>query len=139
MNATEFQKSVELAKKFEGLSLKAYRCPAGVLTIGFGRNIQENGISKEEAELLLRNDLNRVWQEALTLFPEMESWTPNRRLAIIDMMFNLGLTKFRKFVNTIKYIKSGNWDLAAQNASKSLWYTQVGKRSKQIVKMIKEG
>ena len=46
-----------LIKKHEGLSLKPYKCTAGKLTIGYGRNIEDKGISQEEAERFLDDRL----------------------------------------------------------------------------------
>jgi lysozyme len=51
------KKEIDLLKKHEGLRLKPYRCSADKLTIGYGRNLDDVGISEEEAEMLLLNDL----------------------------------------------------------------------------------
>ena len=54
------QKGINLIKEFEGCRLKAYKCPAGVWTIGYGHtsNVKPNqSITREEAERLLREDL----------------------------------------------------------------------------------
>jgi lysozyme len=47
----------------EGMRTKPYHCTAGKLTIGVGRNIEEVGITEEEARYLLENDLGRVRDE----------------------------------------------------------------------------
>ena len=52
-------KWVELTKQFEGLRLKPYNCPSGHLTIGYGHNLEANGITLEIAEELLKTDLGR--------------------------------------------------------------------------------
>lgn len=62
------QKGINLIKEFEGCRLKAYKCPAGVWTIGYGHtsNVKPNqSITREEAERLLREDL-RMYE----VFPE---------------------------------------------------------------------
>lgn len=55
------QNGIDLIKRFEGCRLKAYRCPAGVLTIGYGHTGSDvsNGmeISQEKAENMLKMDL----------------------------------------------------------------------------------
>ena len=57
------RKGIELIKKYEGLRLTAYRCPAGVWTIGYGHTKgvkQGQKISSEEAEKLLIEDLTPI-------------------------------------------------------------------------------
>ena len=44
-------------RRHEGLRLDPYKCSEGYLTIGYGRNIETNGISEAEAEFMLMNDL----------------------------------------------------------------------------------
>lgn len=56
-------KLIEKIKRHEGLKLKPYRCTANKLTIGYGRNIDDVGISEAEAEVLLSNDLERCANE----------------------------------------------------------------------------
>ena len=51
---------VDTIKRHEGLRLKPYLCTAGKLTIGYGRNLETNGISGDEAEYLLKNDIERA-------------------------------------------------------------------------------
>ena len=57
-NVANFEQLKERIKKSEGLRLKPYKCPAGKTSIGWGRNLEDNGISKEEAEFLLNNDID---------------------------------------------------------------------------------
>ena len=47
----------------EGMKLKPYRCPAGKLTIGVGRNLEDKGLSNEEALFLLQNDIIEAVKE----------------------------------------------------------------------------
>ena len=54
------QDAMQMTKNFEGYSPHLYRCPAGYLTIGYGRNIEKRGISKEEAEFMFQNDYNNA-------------------------------------------------------------------------------
>lgn len=50
-------------KDFEGLELKPYRCTSNKLTIGLGRNLEDNGITEEEAYYLATNDLDSLMDE----------------------------------------------------------------------------
>lgn len=129
----------DLIKRHEGKRLKPYRCTAGKLTIGFGRNLEDKGITEEEAEFLLDNDIKAV----ITACRETFSWfafLDNVRAAVVaDMVFNLGLSGFLKFKDTIAAIRSRNWEGAADEMKNSAWYGQVGNRAAELVEMMRTG
>ena len=116
-------------KTHEGLELKPYldSSAVGVLTIGYGRNL-ERGITKEEAEMLLLNDLAISTKEGES-FGFFKDLTDNRQDVIIEMIFNLGLTRFKKFKKTIGYINQANHSAAADEMLNSKWAGQVGQRA----------
>ncbi len=133
----------ELAKKLiklhEGLKLKPYECPTGYITIGYGRNIQQNGISLAEAEMLLDNDIERVVKELekwLSVFNELSE---NRKAALIDMSYNLGFNKLFQFRNFLTALQKKDFNEAAKEMLDSKWAAQVGNRAKVLAKMMKEG
>lgn len=119
----------------EGITLKPYRCPAGKWTIGVGRNIEDNGISETTVRQMLDEDIDVAINAACNIFTEeyFASIHPLRQQAIINMLFNLGETRFRKFEHTIALIKMGDWKAAKLAATKSLWYTQVKGRGERVV------
>lgn len=132
-------KAVEMLKVHEGLRLKPYRCTTGRLTIGYGRNIEDCGIVKEEAEFLLIADIVRSEKELCGIFHKFNKFTNNRKAALIDMLFNLGKPRFKNFHNMIKSIKAGDWNSAAGEALDSLWAKQVGNRANEIAGMLRKG
>jgi len=121
--------------KHEGLKLKPYICPAGKLTIGVGRNIEDNGISEDEAMYLLENDIKRCENELREIFPNFDSLPENVRIALIDMDFNLGKPRFLQFKKMIAAIKEGDFKRAAEEAKNSKWCRQVGSRCEDVCKM----
>lgn len=140
-------------KNFESCSLKPYHCPAKKLTIGYGRNLDDNGISKFEAELLLENDLSDVkleLEDKLKFFHELDDIRQN---VVIEMAYNMGVPKFLNFKNTLKYLKEKDFLNASIEMLNSKWHRdfqkydlQDGKannngllRSEYLSKVMKEG
>jgi lysozyme len=128
----------ELVRKHEGLRLKVYRDTAGKLTIGYGRNLDDKGISNSEAETLLDNDLKEVYGDLETIFSKT-IWDEdiNRLAALVSMRFNLGPAGFRKFKKMIEAVRNRDWNEAANQAKDSQWYSQVGVRGQEIVDLLK--
>ncbi len=121
----------------EGLMLKPYRCPSGKLTIGVGRNLEDNGISKEEALFLLKNDLDRCHQECLRAFFWYGELDDSRQGVIQEMCFNLGLARLKTFKKMLLACEIGNYELAAHEMLSSLWARQVGKRAETLADIMK--
>ena len=120
----------------EGLELKPYRCSADKLTIGVGRNIQEVGITEAEAMVLLENDIARVAGEGTQAFDWFLGLTPIRKEAIINLVFNMGLSKFKQFKKTIAFIEAGDWERAGAELLDSNYARQVGQRSQRVANML---
>lgn len=125
----------------EGLRLKPYRCSAGKLTIGYGRNLEDKGISKEEADAMLDSDMADCIFSLYDIFKldGYENLTSNRRMVLIDMMFNLGKTRFSKFKKMIQAIKNSDFDEAAKQLLDSRYAKQLPCRSERNAKFMKEG
>lgn len=143
----------EYIKHWEGFRSKPYRCPAGKLTIGYGRNIQDNpltadeyrlifplytlseamkllydGINEQQAELLLEHQIrkNRQLLQANTWYSDI---TCVRQIVIQDMCYNLGYEGLKSFKKMIKAIKKADYQQAADEIKNSKYYNQVGKRA----------
>ena len=128
----------ELIAKHEGLRLKPYTDTVGKLTIGYGRNLDDNGISKYEAELMLVSDIEDVYRD-LSCFKWISDLNPAREAVIVDMVFNLGISRFKKFKKTIAHIAVGDYYLASIEMLDSKWAKQVGHRAIELSHMMKTG
>jgi lysozyme len=128
----------ERLRRFEGYRKHPYRCPAGYLTIGYGRNLEVKGISVDEAEMLLNNDVNETIElllnglEFFTMLPEQA------QEVLVDMTFNMGFAGVLKFKKFLEALKNKDWEKAAQEMENSLWYKQTGNRARELVKIIRE-
>ncbi len=123
----------------EGLRLKPYRCSAGKLTIGIGRNLESVGITKAEAFYLLNNDLERVELDLDRSFTWWRKMSERRQRALANMCFNLGLKTLLTFKKMLAAMEHKDFETAANEAMDSDWYRQVKDRSKRIVEMIRKG
>ena len=123
----------------EGLRLKPYRCTAGKVTIGVGRNLDDVGISREEALLLLAHDVKECEADLRRLLPSWLAYSLRRRHALIDMRLNLGPGRLRGFRRMLAAIRAGAWEAASDEAMDSKWARQVGRRAETIARMLREG
>lgn len=119
--------------------LRPYHCSANKLSIGFGRNLEARGISLNEAEYMLANDI-RDCREVLT---RDYSWFPGldqvRQAALVDLAFNLGSARLAGFVKFLAAMGRGDYERAADELVDSLWFGQVGRRGPRIVAMVRSG
>ena len=125
--------------RHEDLKLKPYLCPAGKLTIGVGRNLEAKGVSYEEADFMLLNDIGDALREVEEIFPNVDGFSENRQMALVDMAFNLGKGGLAGFEKMVEAIRLGDWEKASEEALDSLWAKQVGTRAEEDAWMIKTG
>lgn len=118
--------------KHEGLKLKPYLDTRGKLTIGIGRNLDDKGITKDEALMLLRNDIIHATSALEEMIPNYSSLSLLRQRVLIDMCINLGVRGLKKFKKFLAAIKAGNFTVAADEMMKSKWADQVGKRATRL-------
>lgn len=123
----------------EALKLKPYQCTAGALTIGVGRNLDANGISEAEALFLLDNDIARCERELDRALPWWRQMTEARQRAILDMCFNLGISRLLAFKKTLGHMQAGRYAEAADEMLDSAWARQVGKRATVLSSMVRTG
>lgn len=134
-----FSVVMEELKKEEGFRAKVYKCTAGKNTIGFGRNLDGNGITYEEAEYLLKNDIKMVDTWLNGNVPIYATLTPERQFVLIDMCFNLGFVGLLKFRKMFEAIKAGEFAKAAAEMLNSKWAVQVGPRARKLARIMETG
>lgn len=122
----------------EGLRLKPYRCTAGKLSIGVGRNLDDVGISKAEAMAMLDADLEWVRDDLDRNCPWWRRMPEPAQRALANMLFNLGWSRLSAFRNMLAALQAGDYEAAAEECLDSKWATQVGDRSRRIVNLYLE-
>ena len=91
------QRGINLIKQFEGVRLTAYKCPAGVYTIGYGhtRGVQRGmKITEEEASAYLTADLLNS-EKAVERYDSVYHWNQNEFDALVSFTFNCGAANLR--------------------------------------------
>lgn len=127
----------EMLKNDEGLKLKPYRDDVGKLTVGYGHNLDDKGISQAAAEFLLNEDISDAIHFAKT-YPWFDALDPVRQDIIVMMSFNLG-PKLSQFVKFIQALKDQDFYLASKEMLDSHWARQVKDRAIRLSKMMISG
>lgn len=125
----------------EGLRLQLYRDSLGFWTIGYGRLLDPErggGISQDEAEYLLANDLRRA-ERACESMPAYLDLSPARQAVLVEMCFNLGADGLQKFKRMFAALAEQDYELAAHQMLSSKWSGQVGARAVRLAERMKTG
>ena len=132
-----YDKISTMIKRHEGFRDKIYKDSLGNLTVGWGSFLYEGKkVSASVCERLFYADYMEACQGYESLELDLDYV---RKAVCIDMIFNLGLDGFKKFKNTITYIKAGEYEKAAENMLLSKWATQVKSRATELAEMIRTG
>ena len=102
-------------------------------------NLEDKGITKEEAEFLLMNDIISTEIVLQNLAPWYEELDQIRKEAILNMAFNMGVYGLMGFKKMIQALKEKDYDRAAVESLDSKWAMQVGPRAKELALQIKTG
>ena len=121
-----------------GRSVKKGDLIQGNLTLGVGRNLFDNPLSPSEIDFLLDNDVMSAEAACMSL-PFWAALNPNRQVAVADMIFNIGITRFLKFPKLNAALQAGNYAQAAAEVRDSLYYRQVGYRAEGIARTLETG
>ena len=122
----------------EGIRLKPYLCPAGKTTIGVGRNLDDVGITQDEAMEMLDNDIDRVKAQLAKALPWLETKSPDVQRAIANMTFQMGLGGVLKFQKMLAALQARDYNAARREALNSTWAKQTPQRAKRVTDLFKE-
>ena len=114
-------KGVSLIKSFEGCRLKAYKCPAGVWTIGYGHTVgvkEGDTITQAQADEYLRNDLAK-YEKAVLNYDSIYHFNQNQFDSLVSFTYNCG-------VGNLKNLTQSGKRTLAQISEKLLLYNKAG-------------
>lgn len=119
----------------EGFRSKPYVDTTGHLTIGYGRNLTDKGISDEVADLMLEEDIAEATAALYSTLPWVRKLSAVRQVVLIDMCFNMGLKGLLSFRNMLRYAEQGNHEKVVEHMLSSKWARQVKTRATRLAEM----
>ena len=124
--------------RHEGLKLLPYECTAGKLTLGVGRNIEDRGISKETAMQMLDEDIEICLNELMERLNYFETLPTEVQETLVNLCFNMGISRLMKFQLMLGAIEAGQYELAAKELLDSRYARQVGKRAEELADILRQ-
>ena len=121
------------------MRLKPYTDTVGKLTLGIGRNLEDKGITEQEAIFMLNNDVNYFYRQInkkLTWFKYLDGARQN---VLVNMAFNLGIAGLLTFKNMLNHCGDGHYHEAAEEMLNSKWANQVGYRAQELAEQMRTG
>ena len=132
-------KLAEQLKKHEGLKLKPYTDTVGKLTLGIGRNLEDKGITEQEALFMLNNDVDYFYSKLCQRVNWMKTLDDARQNVLVNMAFNLGIAGLMSFKKMLLACEHGNFKIAATEMLNSTWAEQVGYRANELAEQMRTG
>ena len=136
MNKT---KLAEQLKRHEGLKLKPYTDTVGKLTLGIGRNLEDKGITEQEALFMLNNDVDYFYRQLSKKLTWFKTLDDARQNVLVNMAFNLGIAGLMSFKKMLLACEHGNFKIAATEMLNSKWAEQVGYRANELAEQMRTG
>ena len=134
--------------RHEGNVAEIYLCSEGYPTFGIGHMVTEEDmehtwpvgtpVTDERILEVFKKDCQIAYTDACTLVLNFAGQAPDAQRVLVNMAFNLGRNRLSKFKNMLKYVNEGNYLMAANEMINSKWYGQVGRRSAELVDMMKD-
>lgn len=131
------QKLKSLLVQHESYKQFVYTDSTGHLTVGIGRNLTDRGISTTEALYLLDDDVLYFTNKLNHYLPFFSDLSESRKIALIDMCFNLGVQGLLNFTQMIAELEAGNYENAAKEMLESKWAQQVGERATTLANIMR--
>lgn len=146
----------------EGLKLTVYKDTLGYWTVGIGHLLTKkidksvaiaeldklvgrktNGVITEaEARKIFTSDVNAAIKQIKSskiLAPIYDKVSEVRKMGIINMVFQMGLSGAESFKNSLTLISNSYYTKAASNMRKSKWYSQTPNRAERVIKVLQTG
>ena len=137
---------IEKIKENEGFKERIYEDSLGIPTVGYGflltaltpDELALNGgkvepMSKAVADQILEIKLIKLVPSVCEAFPWLKEKPKNVQEVVIEMAYQLGVSKVKKFVTTMHHIRTGEYEAAYKSGMNSLWAKQTPNRAKKVL------
>ena len=114
---------IEKIKENEGFSNKVYEDTLGYSTVGYGFLLAA----------LTADELEKLTAAVFATFDWLKEKPQNVQEVVIEMAYQLGVSKVKKFVTTMHHIRMGEYEAAYQSGMNSLWAKQTPNRAKKVL------
>ena len=128
---------IENVKESEGFRDKVYQCTQGYDTIGYGFAVKDLVLDEDIADMILERKLNRLESRIDSKFPFTEDLPKNVKDVVIEMCYQLGVSGFSKFKQTISLLRLGNFKEAADEMLQSRWSRQTPNRAQKLADIVR--
>lgn len=126
-------------KRHEGLRLKPYKDTEGKITIGYGHNLTDKGITKHIADMLFYYDLWDTCYQVREKLPYSKDLCEPRQTVLVNMAFNMGINGLLSFTEMLNAVKEKDFKKASKEMLNSKWAKQVGSRAEELAVQMKTG
>lgn len=106
------------------------------ITIGIGRNLTDNGLSEAEINFLFDNDIQTAKSGLDARLPWWRDLPDFAQRVLINLTFNMGISKLTEFPRFLEAMQQQNWDVAKAELRSSRWYFQVGDRGPRMLQRL---
>ena len=128
----------ERIKRHEGCRRTPYRDSEGILTVGYGRNLESVPFSMGEINYMFENDFRKAKQYAET-FVAYEFLNEPRRGVLIEMIFQMGARTVKKFKRFLAAALAGDYEQAYDEMLDSKWHQQTPARCEELAEIFLRG
>lgn len=123
----------------EGYRQFPYRCTAGKLTIGYGFNLDDTGLSEPESAAILHMRLGVLRTILVKYLPWFPALNEARQAALLSMAYQMGVSGLLSFSTSLGLMAAGHWDEASRQMLASKWATQTRARARRTAYMVRYG
>ena len=141
----------------EGNVPNAYKDSKGIMHIGVGFNLEDGGnkrflkkigidinellsgrkLTDRETKTLYNHSLTQAFKDAQSYDPNFAKRPEAVKMTLVDMAYNLGLTKLEKFVDMKSALMNNDYNKAADEMVDSKWFEDVKSRGPRMVKLMR--
>lgn len=131
-----YERLKQTLTRHEGKRHMMYKCSVGVDTVGVGHAMTQP-LSDRVIDLMLEDDIIIAVEELRRNVMFFDDLPEEAQEVLVNMCFNLGITRLMQFKNMFAAIEEESWSTAANEALDSKWARQVGSRAEELAGVLR--